>query len=94
MELDKGKLTQLIIELYADSELKARFLKDSASVLKEKGFDVPGDTEIRAVEDTRTLKHVVLPYLEPDENLTPEELEARLSKASTFGAPGATIGII
>ena len=91
MELDKGKLNQLIMELYADSELKARFLKDSASVLKEKGFDVPGDTEIRAVEDTRTVKHIVLPYVDPGEKLTPEELEARLSKStqlgSSFGMP-------
>lgn len=92
MELDKGKLNQLIIELYADSELKVRFLKDSASVLKEKGFDVPCDTQIRPVEDTRTLKHVVLPYLEPDEKLTPEELEARLSKTGTWGPPGAAPG--
>ncbi|MCK4359903.1 MAG: nitrile hydratase subunit alpha [Candidatus Cloacimonetes bacterium] len=80
MKLDKKKLSQLIMELFANPELKQRFLKDPANVLKEKSFDIPGDTEIRVVEDTKTVKHIVLPYIEPGEKLIPEELEARISK--------------
>lgn len=80
MELNTKKLSQLVMELYANPELKHRFMADAGSVLKDKGFDIPGDTEIRAVEDTRMVKHIVLPYLEPGEKLAPEELESRLTK--------------
>ncbi len=80
MELSKKKMSELIMELYANPELKQDLLNDPKSVLKDKGFSIPEDTEIRVVEDTKTVKHVVLPYLEPSEKLTPEELETRLTK--------------
>ena len=80
MELSKKKMSELIMDLYANPELKQNFLNNPKSVLKEKGFSIPGDTEIKTVEDTKTVKHIVLPYLEPSEKLTPEELETRLTK--------------
>ncbi len=81
MELNKEKMSGLIMDLYANPELKQNFLNDSKSVLKEKGFSIPEDMEIKAVEDTKMVKHIVLPYLDPGEKLTPEEMEARLSKS-------------
>lgn len=81
MESEKGEMGKLIMDLYADSELKQNFLGNPKSVLKEKGFVVPDDMEIRVVEDTSKVKHIVLPYLEPGEKITSEELEARLSKS-------------
>jgi len=84
MDLNTTKLSQLVMELYANPELKHRFMTDPGNVFKEKGFDIPGDTEIRVVEDTKKTKHLVLPYLEPGEKLTPEVLEARLTKSQPF----------
>ena len=80
MELDAKNLHQLFMELYANPELKQRFLKAPTDVLKEKAFNIPDDVEIRVVEDTKNTKHIVLPYLDPDEELTPEVLEARFTK--------------
>lgn len=81
MESEKGKMGKLIMDLYADSELKQNFLNDPQSVLKEKGFSIPDDMDIRVVEDTSRVKHIVIPYLKLDEKITSEQLEARLSKS-------------
>ena len=86
MESEKEKMGKLIADLYADSELKQNFLNDPQSMLKEKGFSIPDDLEIRVVEDTSQVKYIVLPYLKPGEKITSEELEARLSKS--LGMPG------
>jgi len=80
MELSKNEMSKLIMELFANPELKQRIMREPVNVLKEMDIDAPEDTEIKVVEDTKTVKHIILPYLEPDEKLTPEELEARLSK--------------
>jgi len=80
MEMDREKLSRLLLELYANTEMKQRFVDSPGSVLKEKGFDIPDDVQIKVAEDTETVKHIVLPYLEPGEKPTPEELESRLSK--------------
>jgi len=81
MESEKEKMGKLIMDLYADSELKQNFLGNPKSILKDKGFSIPDDMEIRVVEDTSKVKYIVLPYLEPGEKVTSEELEARLSKS-------------
>jgi len=86
MESEKEKMGKLIANLYADSELKQNFLGNPKSVLKEKGFSIPDDMDIRVVEDTSRVKYIVLPYLKPGEKITSEELEARLSKS--LGMPG------
>ena len=80
MELDAKKLSQFMMELFANPELKQRFIINPGIVLKEKGFSITANKEIKVVEETENINYIVLPYLKPDEKLTPEEMERRLSK--------------
>lgn len=82
MELSREKMSKLIVDLYVNPELKKDFLNDPKSILKKKGLSISDDVEIKVVEDTKKVKHIVLPYLEPGEKLSPEELETRLTKSS------------
>jgi hypothetical protein len=70
----------LILDLYSDPELKKRFLADPAVVMKERGVTVPEEVILKAVEDSPTVRHIILPYLKPGEKSSMEEIEQRASK--------------
>ncbi len=71
---------QLLIDLFADPQLMARFKEDPKAVLKERGEAVPDDVEIKVVEDTANLRHFVIPYLGTETPSSVEELEQRATK--------------
>jgi len=71
---------QLLIDLFADPQLMARFKEDPKAVLNERGYKVPDDVEIKVLEDTENLRHFVIPYLGMDVPATAEELEQRATK--------------
>ena len=71
---------QLLAALLTDDALRARFRKDPAAVLAEHGFSVPAGISVRVLEDTATVRHLVIPYAPPGESLQVEELAARASK--------------
>ncbi len=81
----KGDITmtfsEILAELYADDDLMARFKENPAAVLAEKGVTVPKDVELKVIEDTAQIQHIVLPYLDEGESVSGQELEARLSKS-------------
>jgi hypothetical protein len=64
---------QLIAQVWSDEDFKQRLLIDPRGVLAEFGIELAEGTEIKVVEDTETVRHLVLPPAPIDE-LTDEEL--------------------
>ncbi len=73
-------MEDLVFDLYSDPELKKRFMADPAAVMKERGVKVPDGVSLRAVEDTETVRHIVLPYPAPSTAASLQEIEQRASK--------------
>ena len=67
------KIAQLIAKAWADDNFKKKLLSDPAAVLKAEGMELPAGMGIRAVEDTQTMHHLVIPA-KPTE-LSDEDLE-------------------
>jgi hypothetical protein len=76
--------SMLVAQAWADEGLKARLLEDPAGVLGEYGVEVPFGVELRVVEDTPEIRHVVLP-LSPAGELTDEELICSVGRDSFSG---------
>lgn len=80
MSTDSKKMSKLMMELYANPELKEAFLNDPKKVMAEKGIEVPENQEIKAVEETASTKYIVLPYIEDDSDFSSEIMEQKVSK--------------
>jgi hypothetical protein len=63
----------LVAKAWSDDALKQRLLDDPAAVLEEHGIEVPPGVELRVVEDTDQVCHLVLPA-SPSGDLVDEEL--------------------
>jgi hypothetical protein len=57
-----------------DEGFKRRLLSDPAASLKEKGVEIPLGVEVRIVEDTDTVQHLVLPIKPSSKELSDEQL--------------------
>ncbi len=68
---DYGKV---VAKAWSDDAFKAQLLSDPAAALKEAGVAVPDGVEVKVVENTETLFHLVLPP-RPDEELSDEALD-------------------
>lgn len=55
------KIGQVITKAWNDESFKQRLLADTMAVLKEEGVDVPAGLEVRAVENTEKLVHMIIP---------------------------------
>lgn len=55
------KIGQVITKAWNDESFKQRLLADTMAVLKEEGVDVPEGLEVRAVENTEKLVHMIIP---------------------------------
>ena len=81
-----------IARAWTDADYKARLLSDPHAALAEHGIKVRDGIKVKAVEDTRDTKHLVLPVApENASELSKEELEkaavqssGAFRKASTF----------
>ena len=80
-------MKEILVELFNDPELMARFKADPKAVLQEKGAEVPEDISFQVVTDTAKVKHIVLPYLGSEKVTSVAEFEERLSKSGIIGAP-------
>ncbi len=76
----KEKFKKLVAKLYANPELKERFIKNPKEILRDEGITVADNVDLQVVQDSETVKHFVLPYLKPGETLDLEEIEPRISK--------------
>ena len=67
------KMGQLIAKCWADEAFKRKLLADPAAMLTAEGIESPAGVSIRAVEDTDTVFHLVIPAKPTD--LSDEDLE-------------------
>lgn len=79
--------SMLVARAWADEELKGRLIEDPAGVLREHGIEIPLGTELRVVEDTPEIRHLVLPA-SPEGELVDEELVASVGRDSFSGFCG------
>jgi hypothetical protein len=63
----------LVAQVWSDEDLKQRLIADPRAVLQEHGIEVPDDVELRVVEDTDEIRHLVLPP-NPSDDLSDEDL--------------------
>jgi hypothetical protein len=63
----------LVAEVWIDEELKQRLVSDPAAVLQEYDIEVPADVELKVVEDTELVRHLVIPA-SPSGDLSDEDL--------------------
>ena len=64
-------MKEILVELFNDPELMARFKADPKAVLREKGAEVPEDITFQVVTEVASV----------------EEFEERLSNSGIIGAP-------
>ena len=79
---------QLLARMWTDDALKDRFMDDPATVLREHGIVVPEGYDIRAVEDSPAVIHVILPQ-RPAEEVNDEDLELVAGGGSTASSAGS-----
>ena len=56
-----GVAARVIAQAWSDPEFKAQLLSDPAAVLQAEGIRVRDSVELRAVEDSDEIRHVVIP---------------------------------
>lgn len=76
----ESNLAELYLKFASDPELRKRFLKEPKVVLAEHGIHVPDGMGLAIVEDSATIRHLVLPYFSPGEDMILEEIGQRQSK--------------
>ena len=71
---------------YKDLEYRARVVRESRTVLKEMGLDLPPDVEIRVWDTTADTRYMVLPGQPPETRGWPEEkLAAIVTRDAMIG---------
>lgn len=75
------KMSQLIAKCWADEGFKKKLLADATATLKAEGAEVPAGVTIKAVEDTDTVFHLVIPPKPTD--LSDEDLDKVAGGAMT-----------
>lgn len=68
------QFSQIIARAWTDEAFKARLLREPATVLRENGISVPDGVEVRVLENTKKVFHLVLPR-RPDGELSEEHLD-------------------
>ena len=79
MEIQE-KCNDFMSQLVSDPDLRARMCAEPAKVMAEQGLSVPEGTEIRVLEDTDVVRHIILP----------PSSSAPLSDASMASVAGGT----
>jgi nitrile hydratase len=71
---------------YKDFDYRARVVRESRTVLKEMGLDLPPEVEIRVWDTTADTRYVVLPLRPPGtEGWSEDQLAALVTKDSMIG---------
>ena len=65
---------RVVARAWQDEAFKGRLLADPEGALVEMGVEVPADHEVRVVEDTERVTHMVIPP-SPSEELADEQLD-------------------
>ena len=71
---------------YKDLEYRARIVRQSRSVLKDMGLDLPASTEIRVWDTTTDTRYIVVPLRPPEtEGWTQERLAGIVTRDAMIG---------
>jgi hypothetical protein len=73
---------QVVARAWQDEAFKQRLLRDPRGVLQEHGVSVPAGSQVRLVENTDQVVHLVLPQRPGD--LSPEQLDEVAGGGSDF----------
>jgi len=65
---------QVVAKAWSDAAFKKRLLTQPAAVLKEAGVDVPEGLQLKVVENTERLAHLILPPAPAGAELSEEAL--------------------
>ena len=88
------KWGQVVAKAWTDESFKQRLLAEPATVLREQGMEVPPGVEVRVVENTGTVAHLVLPTRPAEGELSEAELERaaglQVSPSSILRAGGSS----
>lgn len=76
MTHDEGekKIAKIIAKAWADEGFKNRLLSDQAKVFEEEGLEIAPGVEVRIVEDTDKVRHLLLPMKPVGMELSDEQL--------------------
>lgn len=66
---------KVIAQAWSDDAYKARLVSDPASVLSEAGIELESGVSIEVVEDTASIRHLVLPAAPAEGELSEDALE-------------------
>lgn len=78
--------------LLSDSDLRQRMFAEPARVLEEQGISVPPGAELRVVEDSADVCHIILPP-SPNATLADSSMEAVAGGTSTLLPLPPAIGV-
>lgn len=81
------KMDQLIAKTWVDEAFKQRLMSDPLTVLKEEGIEIAEGIQVRVVEDTDTVMHLVLPPKPSEDELSDEELSDAAGGQCRCGPP-------
>jgi hypothetical protein len=74
----------IVAQAWSDDSLKAKLLENPESILREYGVEIPYGIELRVVEDTAEIRHLVLPT-SPAGEMADEELNCAVGRDSFSG---------
>lgn len=77
----------LVAKAWSDDNLKARLIDDPPTVLQEHGIELPFEVELKVLEDTDQVYHLVIPA-SPAGDLIDEELSGSIGFDSWCGYCG------
>jgi hypothetical protein len=66
--------SQIVAKAWTDAAFKKRLLADPAAALKESGVEVPRGLQVKVVENTDQVRHLVLPT-KPSGEISEADLE-------------------
>lgn len=69
------KMQKIISKAWMDEGFKKKLLADPSAALKDEGVEIPKGIEIRAVENTDKVLHVVLPKKPSSAELSDDQLD-------------------
>jgi hypothetical protein len=86
------KMYKIIAKAWMDKGFKERLLANPVTKLKEEGFEISPGVEVRIVEDTDKVRHLVLPRKPSSGELSDEELTdiAKGARPKRCGACSST----
>lgn len=61
------KIRQIIAKTWVDEDFKQRLLLDPVATLNAEGLEIPAGLEVRVVENTDSVYHLVLPAKPTDQ---------------------------